>query len=301
MTVNCRRSQHEPGICRFVPVTALLVAILVLITGCSTGSLAIRYLYGRFDNTLNERILAYAEFSEAQEAEIRQAVDDYVDWHRRNELPRYVELLDEVRHRLRSDSYDEALVATYLARLRAFSDRGFNRSPLVQAPEFLQRLSDEQVVQIAGSFERRRASFAERRAERERSGDSGRTSRVVKNIRRLGIRLTADQSEIIDSGLRRYRWQPAERRRLWRRWEREFLDMLQDRDSAGFVQDVAKHLGRYQKLARVAHPETDAWNQRNTARIIHDVLQSLDSEQLSRLVRRLDDTRNTLLAISRDS
>ncbi len=278
-----------------------LTVVLAILAGCSTGSLAIRYLYGRFDNTLNDRILAYAEFTKSQEAEIRRAVDDYVSWHRRSELPKYAHFLGEISAQLKTGEFDEDAVVARLEQARSYSDYGFERSPIVNAGDFLRNLSDAQVAQIAETFSDREASYRERRAERDREGEAGRLNRLVKNIERLGVKLTGAQRLIIADGIKRYRWQPGERRRIWRSWEKDFLGLLARREQPGFTEDAATHLARYQKLARIADPARDAWNQRNTARTIHDVLRSFDDKQTEALVRRLSDTRRTLLAMSSDS
>ena len=274
--------------------------MLALTAGCSTGSLAIRYLYGRFDNTLNERILAYADFSATQEAEIRRAVDEYVAWHRQNELPRYAALLAEVTTQLESGDYDVDVVMASLEQVRAYSDHGYQMSPIVNAQDFLRDLSDEQVRQIAEKFRQREESFREWQAKRQREGDAGRLEAIVKNVARLGVRLTEEQRFIIADGIKRYRWRPGERRRLWRRWETDFLTLLNRRHETGFTASVTQHLAGYQKLGRMADPERDAWNQRNTARIIRDVLVTLDDQQRGALIRRLTDTRRTLLAMADD-
>jgi hypothetical protein len=271
---------------------------LLLLSACSTGSLGLRFLYSRFDNTLNQRILSYAEFDKAQKAEIRRAVDAYVAWHRRYELPRYADFIDTLQQELETGTFSEDSVLRNLAQLREIYQHGFVNSPLVTAPDFLRRLSDAQVEQVGEAFVRREKQFRERRRERGDTGSDDVMKGIVRNVKRLGVALNEDQRAIIARGLKRYRWQPGERRRQWRRWEREFLALLKRRRDPGFSEQVRDHLAEYNSVGRDANPSGDDWNQRNSARIIHEVLRSLDARQRRALVKRLGNTRRTLLAMA---
>ena len=265
---------------------------------CSTTSIGLRLLYSRFDNTLNDRILSYAEFDSAQESTIRQAVDSYVDWHRRNELPRYADFADELDRKLQSGLYTEEDLLAGIRQLRELADHGFMNSPVINTPDFLRDLSDEQVEQVRLAFERREERFRERQQERIEKGPDAVVEGIVRNIGRIGINLSNEQREIVARGLERYVWQPEKRRRQWRQWEQEFLDILEDRDSPGFMMRVKRHLAAYHTVPRRADPEADSWNQRNSARTLYELLRSLDPVQKRVLIKRLGETREVLLDIS---
>lgn len=278
----------------------ILLALVMMLTlsACSTTSIGLRFLYSRFDNTLNERILSYADFDSDQKSAIRQAVDSYVDWHRQHELPRYADFAADLNQQLQSGLYTEDDVLASIRRLRDLSDHGFLNSPVVTAGDFLQGLSDEQVDQIRVAFGRRDERFRERQKQRSEDGPEEVIDRIVSYVGRIGINLNTGQREIIARGFEHYRWRPDERRRHWQKWEEEFLAIMGNRNAPGFKESVSRHLSNYHAVPRNADPATDAWNQRNSARILHDLLKSLDPVQKQILVKRLNETRRVLLDMS---
>ena len=286
------------SVCAAVRLALAGLVSLLLLTACSSTSLGLRFLYSRFDNTLNERILSYADFDPGQEQEIREAVDAYVTWHRRNELPRYADFIEDLRVKIESGKYSVDTILGDIRRLRSLSDRSFLNSPVVTAPEFLQGLSDAQVAQVGAAFERREARYRERRRERLEEGPDAALDRVVRTVGRAGIKLNPEQRAIVARGLERYRWQPERRRAQWRQWERAFLALLQNRHRPGSSDQIKQHLATYHEVPRNADPHNDAWNQRNSARIVYEILRSLDSSQKRLLVKRLGETRRVLLDIS---
>ncbi len=273
----------------------MMLLLVFCLTGCSIGSIGLRVLYSRFDNTLNERILSYAEFDPGQQAVVEQAVEEFVSWHRTRELPRYAAFVAGLRERVASGRFDEDALVAKLERVRTYSDEVYERSPLANAGAFLRGLSDAQVDQIGEAFARREERYREWREERAAEGEDGRLRRIVRNVKRFGVTLDDGQERIIARGLSRYRWQPGERGRLRRQWEAKFLDLLSRRAEAGFTEQVEAHLAGYRELSRRADPERYAWNQRNTARIVNEVLLSLAPDQQRALEKRLEETSRTLL------
>lgn len=275
----------------------LLIATLVI--GCTTNSLVIRYFYGRIDNNLNARILSVAEFSEAQKAEIKQAVDEYAAWHRRNELPRYAAFIDELQDKVESGQIEFDVVMHDMEVVRDFAKTSFLQSPFVQSSDFMRNLDDSQVTQVAAHFDKQNEAFLEW-AEQYRSEDGmqKRLKRIVKNIRRFGINLNEEQKQIIADGLRQYDNDAMERHLLWNRWEQEFIVLLRERNHVDFESKLTAHLRQYQDQMRIHNPERDLHNRMVSAQIIHDVVQNLDPKQRKILVAKLDETKRILLQIS---
>ena len=278
---------------------SVFLLIATLVVGCTTNSLVIRYFYGRIDNNLNARILSMAEFSEAQKAEIKQAVDEYAAWHRRNELPRYAAFIDELQDKVESGQIEFEVVMHDMEVVRDFAKTSFLRSPFVRSPDFMRNLDDSQVNQVEAHFDKQNEAFLER-AEQYRSEDGlqKRLKRIVKNTRRFGINLTEEQKQIIADGLRQYDNDAMERHLLWNRWEQELIDLLRERNDPEFESKLTAHLHQYQDQMRIHNPERDLHNRMVSAQLIHDVVQNLDPKQRKILVAKLDETKRILLRIS---
>ena len=278
-----------------------VLVVITLLAGCSTNSLLIRYFYGRMDNNMNERILAYASFTPEQESEIRRAVDDYFLWHRQNELPRYADFLSDISKKIDSGDYSKEQILIEIEKVRRLSKRGFMRSPVAGAASFLKTLSDAQVEEIAAHFKKKDQDFLDWYDERKnRGGDKARLNAIVKNTGRFGIKLNGQQKDIIRKGLGRYRGDPKTRFEIWNRWESEFLDLLRQRRQPGFEQAVTTHLAVYQDQARLHSPEQHLHNRNTSVDIILEVLDSMDAQQKQVLINKLLQTRGALLSIARN-
>lgn len=276
-----------------------IVVIAVMVAGCTTNSLVIRYFYSRMDNNLSARILAMAEFSDAQKREIQQAVDDYSVWHRQNELPRYAEFIGVLQERVETGQFDQQIVLDDLETVRDFAKVGFLRSPFVQHTDFMKSLSDSQVDQVAAHFEKRDEAFqAWLEKQKSEGGNKRRLKSIVKNTRRFGINLSEEQQQIIATGLNRYDNDPMERHLLWNQWEQELIVLLQNRVDPDFDANLTQHLQQYQDQMRIHNPKRDLHNRKVSAQIIHDVVHNLDPRQKRILVAKLDETRRILLRIS---
>lgn len=283
-----------------IPLKLLTIFVIsAMVAGCTTNSLVIRYFYGRMDNNLNARILAMAEFSDAQKEEIQQAVDAYSVWHRQNELPRYAEFIGVLLHRVETGQFDQQIVMEDLETVRDFAKVGFLQSPFVQHADFMKGLDDRQVDQVAEHFEKRDEAFREWLEKHKKGGGNQRRLKsIVKNTRRFGINLSEEQQQIIAAGLKRYDNDPMERHLLWNRWEQEFIVLLQNREDPDFEVNLTQHLQQYQDQMRIHNPERDLHNRKVSAQIIHDVVDNLDARQKRILIAKLDETRRILLSMS---
>jgi Family of unknown function (DUF6279) len=97
------RARARPSI-----IAALSLALLFALAGCSSllkfgysqaGPLAYRWLDG------------YVDFDQAQAARVRAALDDAMAWHRRSQLPDYVELLVRAEGEAMGDTTPERMCA----------------------------------------------------------------------------------------------------------------------------------------------------------------------------------------------
>ena len=65
--------------------------MLCLISGCS----ATQFIYNRVDIVIRWYLDDYVSLSRNQQAQFDERLDDLLSWHRQEELPSYVTLLDD--------------------------------------------------------------------------------------------------------------------------------------------------------------------------------------------------------------
>jgi len=284
-----------PGVVR---LTVAVVTLLAL-ASCTTNSFVLGFFYGRMDNRMSERILEVATFTTAQEAEINAGVDQFFDWHRREELPRYAELLLEVQRELAAGASSQASVLDHMDSIRDFSRAAFRRSPFANSADFLQHLSDRQVTQIADHFEESDRKFLERLKQREKEGGEDRRFRaIVKNVGRFGISLNDDQQQILKKGLASIDNDPMDRHQLWNRWEEQLVTLLKNRNAPGFAGAVTAHLLVYQEQMQIHRARQSAGNRAIVAAMIDKLINSLDQRQRETLLVKLGETRSSLLKLA---
>ncbi len=76
---------------RRVARTVLAVGLVALLGACSTT-----FIYNRLDSILPWYLDDYVELDKAQEGQLDSLLADFLAWHRQQELPRYVALLDQI-------------------------------------------------------------------------------------------------------------------------------------------------------------------------------------------------------------
>ena len=124
-------------------------------------------------------------------------------------------------------------------------------------------------------------------------------AKIAKTLGRIGLELRADQRAIITAGLQRYQGSPLDRHQTWGRWEARFLELLRARSQASFETSVSQHIALYQDQMRRRFPQRDLANQRNTAAMFVEILQSLDTPQKKKVISRLRQTSGTLRSMAK--
>ncbi len=284
---------------RKIEITLLLILVTQILVGCGTNGLLIRYFYGEMDDKLYDRILAYASFTEAQKAQIKQSVDEYKQWHQQNELPRYITFLDEISNQISSANITTKTVLANFDKARGFAKTSFEHSPFYDSADFLKNLSNQQVDEIENHFSEQNEEFQKWYQEPLTSGDDARLKRIVQNTKRFaGINLNDEQQQIIRKGLAGIKGRPLQRHEIYNRWQAEFIETLQQRKESNFIAKIKGHLSIYQDQIRLADLEQYQHNQEIVVQLVTDIIVSLDNKQKQSLVDRLQQTRETLLSLS---
>lgn len=79
------------GVCRLA-ARAALAAVLLLLVACSSTT----FVYNRMDFLLPWYVNDYADLNGEQEQYLDELLAPFLAWHRSQELPRYIEILDEI-------------------------------------------------------------------------------------------------------------------------------------------------------------------------------------------------------------
>ncbi len=180
----------------------LLALLCLLTTACSSTA----FIYNRLDFLVPWYVDDYVELNRAQEDQLDALLVTFLAWHRREELPRYIDLLDAAEAAL-----DNALTLSELqllmAEVEVAGDR-LQRHMMDWVLPLGESLSDEQVAELIDNLHESQADYAEEYLERDEDeyledGIDGMEERCEEYLGRL----SREQRVMIAEGMaQRYRF-----------------------------------------------------------------------------------------------
>ena len=174
-------------------MTLVLFVALISLTGCSAN----RLLYNQADTFIRWAADDYVDLTREQQVVFDQRLDDFLVWHRNEELPRYREFIITSLATLDGGvTLDEAVVISEDIDLAA--DR-FQAQFVELLLATAEDLSNEQIQDFLAELDRNQAEYAEERLVRDKETyyeDSAKT--MTDLVKRLMGRLSREQRAEID-------------------------------------------------------------------------------------------------------
>lgn len=197
---------------RIIARTLLFAGVLLALVACS----AARVAYNQAPSLAYWWIDGYADLNDGQSVQLRQDIDRFFDWHRRQELPVYASRLVQwqalAAQDITADQVCQQFDALRAAYLRA-GERGVEplaRLALQLSPEQLQHLARHQEKGNQGFEKEFLRGSAEQRLE-------NRLDKAIDRYETLYGTLTDSQRRLIQTGLQQSPFDPqrsqAERQR----------------------------------------------------------------------------------------
>ena len=171
-------------------LTLLLIGTLI---GCSAN----RLLYNRADTFIRWAADDYVTLNREQQAAFDQRLDDFLAWHRSEELPRYREFIVTSLDTLEDGvTLEEAVVISEEIDLAADRFQGQFIELLLATAE---GLSDKQIQDFLAELERNQAEYADERLVRDEETYYADSAKTMKDlVKRLIGRLNRDQRAEIE-------------------------------------------------------------------------------------------------------
>lgn len=171
----------------------LLLLLVTTVVGCSAN----RLLYNRADTFIRWAADDYVTLNREQQAAFDQRLDDFLAWHRSEELPRYREFIVTSLGTLEDGvTLDEAVTISEEIDLAADRFQGQFIELLLATAE---DLSDEQIQDFLAELERNQAEYADERLVRDAETYYADSAKTMKDlVKRLIGRLNRDQRAEIE-------------------------------------------------------------------------------------------------------
>ncbi len=140
---------------------AVLALLLVFLAGCS----GTRFLYNRLDFLVPWYLGDYVSLDREQGRLLKSELQPFLDWHRLEELPRYVALLDQLEGQLEEELAHadlRALVADAEVAIYRLQERALDWMLALG-----EELRDEQIAGFLASLREQQAEYEEKYLERD--------------------------------------------------------------------------------------------------------------------------------------
>jgi hypothetical protein len=272
----------------------ILLASVVWLSGCS----AIKLAYNSADDLAYWWLDGYFDFAATQSAAARSVVSDLHRWHRREELPHYIELLERGQKLALGEVTTEqtcALFAEANARIDALG------------PPITTALATLATPLKPAQFESLRAKLEKNRLEWQRDWidlepaerDEKRLERLIDSVERFYVRIDAPQREALQELVRSVPFESGLIQRDMRRRHEDLLTTLQrfQRQS-----DAALLSAWFDRVRHTPDAEYAAYLDRvreSTCRSMARLHNSTSPEQRRRLNDRLRDYADDLRTLVR--
>jgi len=173
-------------------IGAVALALVLATTGCSLVKLG----YGQASGLAYRWLDGYADFDNEQSLKVRAALDDTLAWHRRTQLPDYVQLLARAESEVAGDATPERMCA-WASELRARAE------PVLQylAPTIAQvgrTLSPAQIAHIEKRFAESNEEYRDEHLQRDpQRRQKAEVKRQVERAETFYGRLDAAQRDLV--------------------------------------------------------------------------------------------------------
>lgn len=274
-------------------VSRIAVLFMVLLLGaCSSTT----FFYNRLDFIIGWYLSDYVEFNDTQQRIFDRQLDALLTWHRRDELPQYLQLLDDLTLALDAELADtqlrgmygdiEAAVGRTQVRINAMALAMASELEPEQLLGFIDHLDETQLTREAELLGRDRVAY-----------DDDISERLEDNLGDFLGRLNSDQRQRVREGVSQLTrldeaWL-AERAH----WNRQLRQIFTAR-AADWLMQLQTALAERSTEPSAQRRRHYARNRDITLAILRDVINQRTAKQDRRLRNRLDELREDIAGLT---
>jgi len=241
---------------------------LMTVVACGNSKLLLGPLYNRLDNQIRKEFNKLGDFTKEQKSEFELRLQTYHLWHRRQQLPRYAALIDEIVSVVSEEGATTDIdIRRWFASVEGYSMAARSCHPINYSFNFMKSLTDKQVNYVEARFANEQRKNKERYNSRTREERlQRRFSFIVKWTGRAGFKFTDEQKTMLKTALRE---QISLRKQYWAlsgQWNKDFFNLARKQQSPDYDPLMAKQLNKLWNLLEDNEKETwsanrQLWNQ----------------------------------------
>lgn len=265
-----------------------LALFMLLLCGCSS-----KLAYNNLDWLIYWYMDDYVELNDQQEAIFDKRLEQWIDWHRSEEMPRYIAHLKAVRNDIVSDTLtEERLLAHYEKATDHWQRLRAEITP--ELASMAERLTDDQVIRLFAALEKDNKESEESINEIDEKTPEERAEQRLEDLQedmssRIGS-LTDEQKAIIAD------FSPSFKRssRLWLDYRRDLQQRARTlfanrENNPDFVADLEALMINPEQYRSDAFLEVWNNNRNQHAAMAAKLAGTLTGKQKRKLVEEIDD------------
>lgn len=262
--------------------------LFVLFITITLGGCSVKSIYHQLDWVLLGTVEDFVTLSEAQNKEVKQRIEIFLDWHRREQVPLYVRDLQQIKKDaadgLTQDEID-ARFALMMQRWYALRDRA---AP--DLAEMLITVSETQKREILAQLQARNEEIREEYEELNAQAREERIyDRLVEHFERWLGDLDANQLAYLRTQSNAFQSFHTERVAFRENWQAAFRKILESSDAAHTrMEKFRELLQQPETLQSQVYKDKLAFNLRQTQQLILGIDKTLSPKQRAHLLERLD-------------
>lgn len=268
----------------------VLIAITLVVAGCSRMNLAYRNLHLLIPWSLND----YLDMNRDQQKAFRGQLREHLSWHCQTQLPSYLDKIAHVQQQVRQGEIDKAALRThYQYAKQAVQAIALEITPTTT--RLLRELDDGQVRQLNAALEDERRKREEKYLKPPLSKQiNDRADRMRERVDQwLGSTNAAQRQRILE-------WANSlgPQNRFWldnrARWQQSLVEALEKRHEPGFEEQISRLLQDRESLWTTEYKTAFARAEQASIDLVADLYDLSDAKQRRHLDNQLEGIRKDL-------
>lgn len=262
----------------------LLLVIVIFLSGCS-----VKFYYNQLDWLVPWYVDDYVSLTAEQEVIFNNHLDEYLKWHRTEQLPVYADFLSWAASASKN-GFDDSELQHIQQQMNEFTATMFARlAPALV--DLFHSFSEEQVDELFDKLGRENLEYKEEKVEiSEREHRDDRTKELTRLIERWTGELDGQQLQYIEQWSQHYKRMSADFLASREQWQEELKLVLQRRDDLDYLQKALLDLfaRRYSKRSAQYH-EKFQFNEQLLKSLYARLDRSLSSNQRKSMISKFMD------------
>ena len=281
----------------------LLILLILMSAGCTNSKIVLSTIYNRVDNQIRSEFNKLGKFEDWQKEAFEKKLQTYHYWHRRQELPRYANLLNEISSTVKNKgSITQSQATSWNASLEGFVESAQGCYPAHFSADLMATLKPDQISFIERRFARERyKNRAKHDAKTRDQRMQERFDQIEKWSTLAGFQFTARQEALMLASMHKTKSLHSEYYKLTDRWNKTLFRTIRQKNNPQYERSIKQHLGTLFELVEKNNPEKLQHNRQVWRDFFIDFEASLTNQQRSWLTSYLKTLSKNLKSLSRSS